>query len=217
MDELITRLARTIACMTRLRILARLVRRSETAPTELSRELGIPVDLLSTHLRRLTSAGLIQRRRSGKWSYCVPRSPYSREAISGGLMAWLREILRSPRQALKNCTPEQVCNSSLSAEEELLEAVFDAATAFTNVRRLQILRFLEDQRRAETEALTRELRMSESAVSRHMAKLRRRGYVVAERTAGTLAYSLARESKTPIHSRLFGIIRKEWQKKKLHT
>ena len=95
----------------------------------------------------------------------------------------------------------------------MCNVVFEAATAFANVRRLQILRWLVDGGEAQVDALTEKLRMSESAATRHMAKLSRRGYVRASRVGRELVYRLAPRSKTPIHTTLFRIVRSEWGKR----
>ena len=69
----------------------------------------------------------------------------------------------------KNCRVEQLCNSSDPAgERELHRVIFDAATAFTNVRRLQILRRLAGGDVVDLRTLGRELSMSGSAASRHV-------------------------------------------------
>ena len=89
--------------------------------------------------------------------------------------------------------------------------------AFTNVRRLQILRRLTDGGLASAQALSEELHMSGSAVSRHTAKLVRRGYVVSRREGRNLAFGLAHEFATPIHAEMFEIVHAEWKKGELQT
>lgn len=213
MDDILVRIARTVACLPRLRMLSVLVRLRETTPTALAEELGIPLDMISTHLARLSAAGLIQRRRSGLYSYCVGRSPYSRDALSGRIMSWLCDTLRTPAEARTNCIPGQVCNAGEGEpESQVHEAVFEAATAFTHHRRLQILRRLSHGDVAAVQTLTRELHMSEAALSRHTAKLVRRGYVEATRSGRCLGYRLATKFKTPVHARLLKIVLREWQK-----
>jgi len=218
MDEIIVRVLRTVACLTRLRMLSRLVHVSETCPTELARELGMEIDLVCAHLARLSSAGLTKRRRSGAWCYCQAESPYPPEAFSGQISSWLAEAFRAPRRTIKNCGVEQLRNSDASdPDTELQKILFDASTALTNVRRLQILRRLIAGDVVTVETLTRELRMSQSAVSRHMVKLIRRGYVDANRMGHCLEFRLATQFKTPLHARLFEIVRSEWLKKELQS
>ena len=198
MDEIIVRVLRAVACQTRLRILSFLVRTDESAPTDVARGLGLPLSLVCAHLRRLSAAALVQRRRSGAWCYCRAQSPYRGEAFSARITSWLRRALTG--QAV-DCV-----------EAELHKTIFEAATAFANVRRLQILRRLAGGDIVEGRTLTKELRMSGPAVTRHMGKLVRRGYVTLSRAGRCLAYRLAAKGKTRIHSELLRIVRASWEK-----
>ncbi len=96
-------------------------------------------------------------------------------------------------------------------DTEVHETVFEAATAFTNVRRIQILRLLTSRESVTVRMLTEELRMSEPAVGRHMDKLMRRGYVEAGPAGRFLTYELAPGFKTPIPARMFEIVRAQWR------
>jgi DNA-binding transcriptional ArsR family regulator len=213
MDEIVVKVARTLACLTRLAILSRLVRQGETAPTQLVRGLSIRLDTLSVHLRRLADAGLIQRRRSGAWTYCSAESPYSEEAFSGKVTAWVRRLLQDPVAAAKDYGLGQVRNpSEREAESALHGAIFEAATAFGHLRRLQILRRLAHGGATTTERIMEELRMSDAAASRHLDKLARRGYVQVTRTGRSVTYALAGSSKTPLHAQLFEIVRATWSR-----
>jgi DNA-binding transcriptional ArsR family regulator len=214
MDEIIVRVLRTVACSARLRILSSLIRVAETCPTDLARELGMGIDMVCAHLARLASAGLIKRRRSGAWCYYTAESPYQREAFSGKVTLWLTEALRRPTRTIKDCRVGQLRNSSSgNLEAELHDILFDATTAFANVRRIQILRRLATGEVLGVETLSKELGMSESALSRHTAKLIRRGYVDACHAGRCLEFRLADKFKTPLHERLFQIVRSEWEKK----
>ena len=110
MYEVIVRIARAIACLPRLRILSCMASADEVMPTDLARELGMSRDLVAAHLRRLSAAALIQRRRSGVRSYCIASSPYAESTISGEMATWLRQILGNPRRAMKNSEVEQARN-----------------------------------------------------------------------------------------------------------
>jgi len=218
MDEIIVRIARAMACVARLRILSRLARVGEMSPTELARQLRMSPDLVCAHLRRLSAAGLILRRRSGAWHYCKAESPYSREALSGKLTSWLCELLRKPRRAARSCgVPQRRSSSDAASERHLHGILFDAATAFTSVRRLQILGRLAGGDVVDLRTLARELSMSESAVSRHTAKLRRRGYLVASAAGRELAFTVASQFRTPAHAGLFEIICSAWEKRPLQS
>ena len=211
MDEIIAQIARAIACYARLRMLSRMAGAKEMAPTRLAIDLKVPIPVISANLRRLSAAGLIQRRRSGRWSYCVAKSPYSDRALSGMVASWLFGIMKNPVEAMRDCTLAQVCNLPDDSPEAALHGViFEAATAFTNIRRLQILRWLSKNDVVTSKALCRKLSMSESAVSRHTAKLVRRGYVDLAQPKPPLGYRLAGKFKSLIHARLFEIVRSQW-------
>lgn len=212
MDEIVALIARTIACRPRLRILARLATAGEIAPTTLARELRLPIDALSAHLRRLTAAGLIQRRRSGTWAYCVAGSPAKTGTLPSRITLWLYKAVALPEHtdAVGESTPRRDHNLSEALQRQHA-TIFEAATAFTHVRRLQILRHLCRQKPATVEALTQHLHMSPSALSRHMAKLIRRGYVEVAPAPRVPTYRLTRQCKTPMHAKLFQLVRSEWE------
>src|SRR5437867_2395645 len=108
MDEIIVSVCRTVACETRLKILAVLAREVEITPTALAERLRMTLTKISSHLRRLTAAGLIQRRRSGGWCHCVAQSPYAPTTFSGSVSRWLFALLRDPTRSLKNCGVAQL-------------------------------------------------------------------------------------------------------------
>lgn len=213
MDELVVRIARAVACITRLRLLGCLAGGGELAPTKLAQSLAVDPALVCAHLRRLSAAGLVQRRRSGRWRYCRAGSPYSKETLSGRVTQWLRDILRDPRRTARTCGVEHLRDLSAAEVADLVyDAVFEVATAFTSVRRLQILRRLSNSPDADVRTLSRELHMSRPAVYRHCAKLLRRGFVTRSRTArGLLTYRPAASFSTPLHARLFEIVRETWR------
>ena len=210
MDELIVRLARTIACMPRLALLSAIGRVDEISPSELARQLRMSRHLVSAHLLRLSAVALIQRRRSGAWHYCRPGSPYRVETLSGQLASWLQGFLGGATGPHEDLGVQQLRDTS---GEELADRprvlVFDAATAFTSVRRLQILRYVSGTP-AKSATLCAELHMSHAAAGRHLAKLVRRGFVVAGGSPRRAVYRLATTFATPVHARLFEIISEHW-------
>jgi DNA-binding transcriptional ArsR family regulator len=211
MDEIIMQVARALACRTRLRLLSRLARGQELAPTVLAAELRLKNGLVSAHIRRLVAAGLIRQRRSGVWAYCQSCSAYGPQTFSGQVSAWIFDLLRSPQRILDRCGVIQLCNGQ-NPEEQVHTLVFETATAFANVRRLQLLRRLTTERVVTPEALSCQLKMSESAVSRHMNKLRRRGYVTGNQTKRTMTYGLKPTLKTPLDEQFFAMVKKEWRR-----
>jgi len=214
MDEIIIRLARAIASHRRLRILSCLAREGERAPTTLATDLGMPLSSLSTCLRMLASVGLIRGRRSGANCYYAFTSPYAERTLSGAMSRWLERLLREERNRHKNCGLLEVRNGPADDGQSSLHAtIFDAATAFADLRRLQILRHVEAHDGTTVEDLVKELRMSPYAVSRHTAKLRRRGLLcVQKKAAGRGSYGIVREYKSQVHRRMYQIVRATWAK-----
>ena len=216
--RIIVRLARTLACSERLRILSYLVMEGESPPSEVSRRLRIAPNALSMHLAKLTAVGLIKRRRSGAWSYCVAESPYGPATLSGMTLNWLKEVLAQPKQTVNNCGLHELRNcSSSECSKQLHGLVFEVATAFTDLRRLQILRHLAQERECRVDVLGEQLQMSVWAVGRHTDKLVRRGYLCSREADDIVFYRLASTLKTPVHARLWEIVRTAWKTGSLRT
>ncbi|MBM4086502.1 MAG: ArsR family transcriptional regulator [Planctomycetes bacterium] len=200
MDAIIVRITRTVASHPRLCILSYLRYHGETIPTVLAKKLGMPLPTLSAHVKLLSVAGLALSRKSGAKCYCSAASPYGSQTLSGQISEWLCTVLAKVRKGDK-------------AQERSVHAViFEAATAFTDLRRLQILRRLLTKGEATVDDLRNELSMSADAVSRHTSKLRRRGYITVRKAAdGSLVFALAPTRKSAIHKRLFEIVRRAWE------
>jgi DNA-binding transcriptional ArsR family regulator len=215
MDEIVVRLTRAIASRPRLRVLSYLALHGETAPTLLESKLKISLNVLSSHLRTLAAVGLIQGRRSGAQCYYDFRSPYGEQTLSGSMCRWLKGLLKTATGGKDNCGPREVRNSyPCTTQPTLHTVIFGAATAFTDLRRLQIVRYLETHGQATVEECVAQLKMSEFAVSRHTTKLRRRGFLVAQRRGrNVLVYRLAGSAKTLIHERMLQIVRATWRGK----
>ena len=205
MFEITVQVCRTVACHTRLKILDFLASHREVSPTDLARRLDIPLPKLSEHLRRLSASGLIQRRHSGVRCYCVAKSPYGETTLSGKLSRWLFRVFRDPSSDSSAVSGKGRVNSR--SVESTHQLIFNAATAFTHLRRVQILRHLETRGESDSETMTAQLKMSPSALSRHCAKLARRGVLVAQETEDGWKCRLAGKARTPIHQEMFEIIR----------
>jgi DNA-binding transcriptional ArsR family regulator len=215
-DEITVRVARAIASLVRLRLLSCLACDRELNPNRLAERLRIPASVVSAHLRTLLAAGLVRRRRSGAWSHYKADSPYGENTISGRLIAWLVSTLRTPEHQPEDSGPGKLrddpCPGGSDTDSAVLKAIFDAATAFTDLRRLQILRHLARHGAATTRELVAELSMSDQAASRHIAKLRRRGYVRTRQPSPRhFTYELSAASKTPVHAEMFDIVRSVWE------
>jgi DNA-binding MarR family transcriptional regulator len=182
-------------------------------PTRLAEELRLPLNMLSLHLRSLATAGLIMRRKSGAWCHYRAESPYKETTPSGRLAAWLKSLLGAAQDNAENSALHEVRDSFCDLQLGLHRDLFEAATAFTDLRRLQILRRLAQQGPGTVKQLKSALSMSPQALSRHMIKLIRRGYVQARRAGAELVYDLNSSAKTPIHGRMFEIVQASWKKR----
>jgi DNA-binding MarR family transcriptional regulator len=205
MDEIVVQVCRAIACHARLKILSLIANGTEVTPTELANDLNMPLSQISDHLRRLSAAGLIQRRHSGVRCYCVAKSPYGETALSGKVSRWLYRILREPYGRRLASTGTRDAGSR--SVENMRQLIFNAATAFTHLRRVQILRHLEACGKSDSGTMTAQLKMSPSALSRHCAKLARRGILVVEPSEHGWECRLAGNSKTRVHQELLEMIR----------
>ncbi len=210
MHELTVRVLRTVACHARLRILSRLYAK-ETTPTALARHLGLSLDLVCSHLARLSSAGLIRRRRSGLRCYCIAGSPYGESALSSQIVRWVHDALQgaSPGAPAPGRSARRRSKAA-DISPDPYDRVFDASTAFTNVRRLQIMHRLATGGAADVFTLTRELKMSGQAVGRHLSKLIRRGFVCSSLLKERMVYQPSPRARTPLHGRLLGIVSAHW-------
>lgn len=84
--------------------------------------------------------------------------------------------------------------------QNLVENINDASNmlkAMANARRLMVLCMLHDGEKSVGE-LERLVGLSQSALSQHLARLRRDGIVQTRREAQTIYYSIDRESAKPL-------------------
>ncbi|MBC8875252.1 MAG: transcriptional regulator [Planctomycetes bacterium] len=219
MDEIIVRVARVLASYPRLRILEYLAQHGETQPTALAEKLHVPLNTISAHLRALTTAGLIQGRKSGPNCHYRLDSPYAGNTLSGKMSRWLLKVLGGPElREDHRGLPEVRDDPPPELRPQLHEAIFEIATAFTDLRRLQILRHLQTQGPATPNELASELSMSKDAVSRHTIKLRRRGLIAPRGRDGRSAtYALCSDLKSPIHERMWEIVQATWVERSSRT
>lgn len=219
MDEIIVRVARVLASYPRLRILEQLARHGETQPTSLAERLHLPLNTISAHLRALTNAGLIQGRKSGSNCHYSLDSPYGDNTLSGRTSRWLAKALSGANNRKNHRGVPEVRNGSSAGVRPCLhETIFEIATAFTDLRRLQILRYLQTHGPATPNELADELSMSVHAVSRHTTKLRRRGLITSQSRDGrSLMYTLCVDLKTPIHEQMWEIVQATWLERSSRT
>jgi predicted ArsR family transcriptional regulator len=108
--------------------------------------------------------------------------------------------------------------SSLAGVTELHTVIFEAATAFTDLRRLQMLDYLKSHEQATGKVLAAQLKMSAVAVSRQTAKLCRRGILTPQREGKKgFVFQLTKQPKTVVHGRMMEIVRAALNKNRLRT
>jgi len=208
MDDIVVRVMRAIASYSRLTLLRLMAGQGEMTPTDLAKETGLSKPAVSLHLRHLASAGLVRRRPSGTRCFCVAKPIYGPKTLSGRMSSYLVRLFRSPDRTLgKRELGRMRAGEEPGVGSEVERAVFDAATAFTNLRRLRILDQLEEHGDTSFDALRRKLKMSAAALSRHVDKLVRRGYVEVEDETSNWMCRLAHGRKTPIHAAFLRIVR----------
>jgi len=201
MLETIAATCRTVACPARLTMLYHLCLEAELPATEIARRSGMLLSVASTHLTRLTTWGFVQRRRSAAWVQFAFAAPEQRrESFDPGPL--VRRAMAEPDWAARGWPHGELLHVGEEAHGDIPQAVvrafdivYDAATAFGNVRRLQIVRLLSQAGATSIQAIRQTLSMSRSACSRHVDKLLRRGYVIG---AGG-RWGLAARSATPLH------------------
>lgn len=170
MEAILVRLARAVACESRLRMLTLIVQMEETTPTALSNLLAMRIESVSNHLKELMAVGLITRRHAGPYAYVRSAAAYSLKTPSGRMAACLHERLR------------KVNTKNRETWDAALAEIFALATAFTHPRRLVLLSILAHGERSTTD-LGMRFPMSGAALSRHCTKVIDRGFAVARRNS----------------------------------
>ncbi len=145
---------RVIACETRLQLLWQIFEAGELTVTELRFLVEISQPNASNQLRSLSECGLIISRRS---EMSVIYRPEANETVKFG-----QELLK----ALHRCY----------VRSEPFAEIIQQATAFTHQRRIEIVRALQKMP-LDFQGLQDATGMSMPALSRHVNKLERRGFV----------------------------------------
>jgi DNA-binding transcriptional ArsR family regulator len=209
MLETTASVCRAIASEPKLFLLHQLAVHGELDAAELARRTGLAPDGVCRHVQRLGALGLVERRRSGAHVFCsLP--PAEREHFGASAVALLQRAWRDTGWAtsgwdedgvvhLRSDVPGHVSRQVARATD----VVFDAATAFGNVRRLQLLRLVIRAGPCAEERIVAELRMSPAACWRHTDKLARRGVLSRQGSAGWL---LSRKQRTPLHATLLSLV-----------
>ncbi len=148
------RTCRVIANETRLTLLWKIFEEGELCVHELVEQTGVSRPNASTQLRALSARGLIMPRREDM------RVIYRAEANAG--ISFAPPLL----DALRECFEQSMT----------FKTVIRQATAFTHERRIEIVRALKGKI-LSFETLLGTTGMSSTALSRHLNKLERRGFV----------------------------------------
>jgi len=192
----------------KLTVLYQLSRVRELPATELARRVMVAPDWLSNHLTRLTSVGLVRRRRSG--AYIFYRLAGDDEGSGFAPASLVRRALLNARWATRGWDEKEVVHLSARTMAtvgrsvlRVFDVIFDAATAFGNVRRLQILRLLMQRGACSASSVVHELKISPAACCRHLDKLVRRGYVSRR---GREAWALSKEPRSRFHAELLALV-----------
>lgn len=149
------RTCRVLANRVRLRILAELLEHPEQNVSRIAARLRLSLPVASRYLRELNARGLIEARRSGR------------------LVVYHSNADRSVRGAAALL---QVLKRTFATEPQPVEMIFRQVTAFTHPRRLTIVRALRlhDQ---TIISLQMETGLSKRVLSRHLRKLKSRGFI----------------------------------------
>lgn len=148
------RTCRAVANRPRLKILQFLVRHPRQHVSAIASRLGMQVPIASEYLRMLEARGILECRRTGKWvhySLSTGTSPHAAPVVAA--LAKTFETRQNPAGY-----------------------IFGVVTAFTHPRRVAIVAILA-RRQMERAELRRETGTSDAALSRHLRKLRERGFV----------------------------------------
>jgi len=191
--EATTHLFRTLANRRRLRLLRLLAVLEECRVKQLIDATGVPAGAVSNDLRRLSSCGVIWRRRSGGAVYYrlaeEPSHPLTQAAIAYLTRAFRHIRERDPRLVA-------ACDQA-SSPDYSDAAIFACFTAFTHPRRLQIIRCLSEQGKMDQTALAVELHMSHVAASRHVEKLAARALIRKQKDDRSVACELVSGGDSP--------------------
>lgn len=170
------RTCRILANPNRLRCLKAVLEEPDSSVGEIAARTGVSVCHASGYLRALQARGLLRASRESRWVRYA--------AVPDPLVEGTRPLLSALRQVLL-------------AERQKEAAIIRTLTAFTHPRRLAVLCLLSARGPRYAEDIAAITRMSLSALSRHMNKLRLRGFALCDggkwslaRPRDTLAKSL---------------------------
>ncbi len=205
MDFLI-KLFRSLSHTMRLRIIQFVISHPEATLSEIADALGMSKSEASRHVSLLASVGAIESRPSGRFLLVNAADPRSSEhsvlrKVRRLLTKYLDEgSLREASDALRLGAGKQNWNA-------LLAAMCFEFTAYTNLRRLLLLRLLSEQGPMDSAAVMQKIGLSQAAMRRHVDKLLRRG-ILSETTPGRRSqYSIVNRPEAPFRRELLAVMR----------
>lgn len=148
------RTCRVIACETRLELLWTIFRNGSQGVSELAQMTGISQPTATIQLRALNARGLIMPHRE--------KMKVFYRAQANNAIAFAPDLLAALRECCERDVP--------------FKTIIRQATAFTHERRIELIRALGHSELTFDELLEK-TGMSESALSRHIGKLKARGLV----------------------------------------
>jgi DNA-binding transcriptional ArsR family regulator len=149
------RTCRAISNRTRLRIFHFLLQKPDQTVSAIAKKFDLPLSAASLFLRLLESRGVLEARRIGRWVK-YRTSSATKSDPNSNLVAAMRGAFRRGDRAV--------------------ESIFDAATAFTHPRRVEIVRLTRIRPRT-IQQLHVTTKISIPALRRHLRKLQARGFL----------------------------------------
>ena len=153
------RTCRALANRNRLRLVQHLFAHPDANVSEVAEQVGLSPSLASQYLRALNARGILGVSRRGSWvHYRVAADPAVSESA---------RLVDALGQELSDSGPA-------------IDRAFSALTAYTHPRRVRVVWLLGQAGELERSELRRRSNMSGDALSRHLAKLARRGIINEE-------------------------------------
>jgi len=151
------RTCRILANVSRIRCLKCVMEQPASKVGTIAQDLGLPLHYASQYLRALQARGLLEATRQSRWVYYAP--------TPDPLVPSAKPLLDAMRTALFD-------------EGRSERQIVHDLTAFTHPLRLAILDCLRRRKSVTAETLAALTRVSQPAMSRHLAKLQKRDLVV---------------------------------------
>ena len=200
---------RALASDGSLLLLCHLAGERELPSSELARRTKLPQGQASTHLSRLALVGGVRRRRSGSRVYYAFSAP-SKTTFAFSPWGLVERAFLNTTDTCRGWRQDQILHLAprtvrvvARTTATAMDVIFDACTAFTNIRRLALLEFLKRNGSCTRASIVMELKMSHVACGRHLDKLARRGYIGMVSPG---VWALARKHRTRFHAELLELV-----------